>query len=109
MTAGTAIWVGNRPGKTRESALANRPRLSYPPLLDATRNGGFKLRAEYGTHAFGTGIESSTAGFDQSYLGPTVVLKQGDTRARVENALNEEISVHWHGLMVSGDQDGGGT
>lgn len=107
MTAGTAIWVGNRPGKTSESALANRPRLSYPPLLDATRNGGFKLRAEYGTHAFGTGIESSTAGFDQSYLGPTVVLKQGDTRARVENALNEEISVHWHGLMVSGDQDGG--
>lgn len=107
MTAGTAIWVGNRPRKTSGAALANRPSLSYPPLLDATRNSEFKLRAEYGSHAFGTGIESSTAGFDQSYLGPTVVLKQGETRARVENALNEDISVHWHGLMVSGDQDGG--
>ncbi|MBG6145777.1 multicopper oxidase domain-containing protein [Roseibium album] len=107
MTAGTAIWVGNRPGKTNELALASRPRLSYPPLLDATRNSEFKLRAKYGTHAFGTGVESSTAGFDQSYLGPTVLLKQGETRARVENALNEDISVHWHGLMVSGDQDGG--
>lgn len=107
VTAGAVIWVGRQPGSTNAASLASRPRLSYPPLLDATGDGEFALGAQYGSHSFGTGVRSSTAGFNQPYLGPTVLFRNGETHARVGNALNEDITVHWHGLVIPGDQDGG--
>ncbi|WP_417692410.1 multicopper oxidase domain-containing protein [Roseibium sp.] len=107
LTAGAVTWIGRQPGSTNAASLASRPRLNYPPLLDATRNSEFKLGAQYGSHAFGTSVRSSTAGFNQPYLGPTILFTNGETRARVGNTLNEDITVHWHGLIVPGDQDGG--
>ena len=45
--------------------------------------------------------------FNGTIPGPTLQFTEGDTaRIRVHNALNEETSVHWHGVLVPNDQDG---
>ncbi len=87
-----------------------RPPLAMPPLLDATGSGRFNLSAQAGQSDFwGSGKSlSSTWGFNQPYLGPTLRLPaRGEVSARVENTLPEEISAHWHGLIVPGEVDGG--
>ncbi len=82
--------------------------LTMPPLLDATQTGRFLLTAQRGTTAFVDAGTSETWGFNQSYLGPTLRIAAGKTTgAEILNTLDEPISVHWHGLMVRGDADGG--
>jgi len=47
-------------------------------------------------------------GFNQPYLGPLIRVRPGaSTRATVENRAGRSISVHWHGLLVTGEVDGG--
>lgn len=89
-------------------AQAARRALAMPPLLDATASGRFLLRAQAGTTNF-LGMETSTTwGFNQPFLGPTLRLRStGVTAAEVSNALDEAISVHWHGLVAPGAVDGG--
>ncbi len=42
-----------------------------------------------------------------SYLGPTLRLRRGQTvKVHIENALREDTTVHWHGLHVPSDVDG---
>jgi FtsP/CotA-like multicopper oxidase with cupredoxin domain len=53
------------------------------------------------------GPETATAGFNQGFLGPTIVVANGSLAARIENAWGEAVSVHWHGLIVPGEHDGG--
>ncbi|MBN8829025.1 MAG: multicopper oxidase domain-containing protein [Sphingobacteriia bacterium] len=39
--------------------------------------------------------------------GPTIKAKVGDTlRVTVNNQLDEESSIHWHGILLPNDQDG---
>jgi len=60
------------------------------------------------THEFFEGIKSQTKGFNQSYLGPTIRLYQGEqVRVNFENRIEEATTVHGHGLHVNGDVDGG--
>lgn len=81
-------------------------RLAMPPLLDTRAKGRLSLKAASGSsHSFG-GPATPTAGFNQSYLGPTIVIQNGDLMAEVQNNLDEPISVHWHGLLVPGEHDG---
>ncbi len=82
--------------------------LSMPPLLDATQSGRFFLNAQAGKINFRDQSDSDTWGFNQSFLGPTLRMSnRGVTAAKVTNTLEEAISVHWHGLVVPGDVDGG--
>ena len=105
-------------GLATSSAFAVLPSLSFgqispkplfmPPLLDATQSGRFLLEAQQGQTSFLGKSSTGTWGFNQSYLGPTLRLATGQsTAAEVLNMLKEEISVHWHGLMVPGEVDGG--
>ncbi|MDZ7711370.1 MAG: multicopper oxidase domain-containing protein [Roseovarius sp.] len=83
-------------------------RLTMPPLLDATATGRFRLEARRGTTDFTGAGAGETWGFNQSYLGPTLRLATGQTtEAEIVNALSEAITVHWHGLVVPGEADGG--
>lgn len=85
------------------------PRLTMPPLLDTRTSGRLDLRAMAGTTSFGRGRLSRTVGFNQSYLGPTILVDNDSTVAtRVMNTLNEDITAHWHGAIVPGIHDGGG-
>jgi FtsP/CotA-like multicopper oxidase with cupredoxin domain len=82
-------------------------RLAMPPLRDTRATGRLALTARPGTARFLGRAESVTAGFDQDYLGPTVVMRDGPLGVTVDNALGETLTVHWHGLLVPGEHDGG--
>ncbi|WP_206453903.1 multicopper oxidase family protein [Aurantimonas marina] len=81
--------------------------IRLPPLLDG-RTGPIRLEAKAGATVFAGGAPSSTMGFNQSYLGPTVLLRRGTIPpVRVENGVDVPITLHWHGLTVPSSADGG--
>jgi blue copper oxidase len=82
-------------------------RLAMPPLLDTRSTGRLSLQAQSGSRSFIGGAATPTAGFNQDYLGPTIIIKNGDLAAEVTNALKSPVSTHWHGLLVPGEHDGG--
>lgn len=86
---------------------ATAPRLTLPPMLDVTTTGRLALSAMTGQHDYGAGVASATLGFSQPYLGPTIRMANGPLGAEIANTLAEPTSLHWHGLMVPGEQDGG--
>lgn len=60
------------------------------------------------THDFGNGAASQTFGINQSYLGPVIRAKQGQTLPfDVANNIGDTSTLHWHGLHIPGDVDGG--
>jgi blue copper oxidase len=83
--------------------------LPIPPLIDAAKQGGaVKLKVTSGRHAFVKGKPTQSYGYSGPLLGPTVRLRRGDeVEMTVENALGVDTTVHWHGLLVPGDVDGG--
>ena len=84
--------------------------LVIPPLLTGTTSDGvttFSLTAQQGTRVL-DGVSRRTAGFNDTYLGPTIRIAQGQrVRIRVTNRLSESTTVHWHGLHVPAEDDGG--
>lgn len=51
--------------------------------------------------------ETPVWAYNQSVPGPEIRVTQGDrVRIVVENALDEDTTVHWHGLRVPHDMDG---
>ncbi len=86
------------------AAHAQNP-LAIPPALDMDT---FDLVVDEHVHQFFPGINTNTYGASAEYLGPTLVLHKGDTtNIRVHNQLAQITSMHWHGMHVPGDQDGG--
>lgn len=80
------------------------------PLTDLT--GGIAdripLKLSPAKHDFGTGAASDTFGINHSYLGPVLKVKQGQTLPfEVSNSIGETSTLHWHGLHIPGEVDGG--
>jgi len=49
-----------------------------------------------------------TLGFNGDYLGPTLrFTDRQDVNIKIENTLDDETTVHWHGLHVPAEFDGG--
>jgi len=68
----------------------------------------FILDAQFGETNFIGSRLTQTLGYNGSYLGPVIRLRQGEkVNIRVNNELNYPTTVHWHGLVVDGEQDGG--
>lgn len=91
-------------------ANAAEPReLKIPELIDARHHGqSVSLRVQPGKTSFFPGRESETLGYNGSYLGPTLRVHRGDdVEVAVTNALSEDTTVHWHGLLIPGELDGG--
>ncbi len=82
-----------------------------PSLAPAQRNGqqvSFNLQINASQHQFFKGINTPTFGINQSYLGPVLRAKQGDTvTINVRNGLNEVATLHWHGMTLPAKMDGG--
>jgi len=80
-----------------------------PQLIDAASQGNaVKLKVMSGMHAFIEGKPTRTYGYSAPVLGPVVRLRRGDeVKMTVENALDVVTTVHWHGLLVPGTNDGG--
>lgn len=65
------------------------------------------LTIKEGIKQFYKGINTSTIGYNGSYLGPTLILNKGQKiNLEVENQLTDTTTTHWHGLHVSPTNDG---
>ena len=79
--------------------------MAIPPLLDEDT---FNLTVGEHQHQFYPGVITTTYGVNGPYLGPTLILRQGDTaHFRVTNQLPQVTNMHWHGMHVPGTVDGG--
>jgi len=86
------------------SAFSQNP-LVIPPALTGTT---FQLSLEEGITNFFPGINTNTMGANGSLLGPTLILNQGDfVSIEVDNQLMDTSTIHWHGLHVAPEHDGG--
>lgn len=95
----------------------NRPAMILPtdPIISATE----KLRRVPGARVHDVnltagpatidlaGIEVDTWAFNGSVPGPEIRVRAGDVvRARLQNGLPEETTIHWHGIAIRNDMDG---
>lgn len=66
------------------------------------------LRLQKSEYGFYPGVKTQTMGVNGDILGPTIMLHQGQTvKINVDNQLGEATSLHWHGMHVSPENDGG--
>ncbi len=79
--------------------------LFIPSTLEGTT---FELTIDESTRQFFAGQTTQTIGFNGDFLGPTLIFNQGDAiDITVNNDLSESTTVHWHGMHVSPEVDGG--
>ena len=93
--AGAALWPVLSPGL---AALERRP-----------TNGQLRLRAGKGTAPLlgADSIPVQVWSYNGEVPGPELRFRQGDRlKVVVENALDEETTVHWHGVRVPNSMDG---
>ena len=77
-------------------------------IPDTLSGSSINLELQYGQVEFYTGFETNTIGYNQNLLGPTILLENGqDVSINVSNGLSESTTLHWHGLHVSSENDGG--
>ena len=86
---------------------ASRPMLPIPDLLTPDIHGAVRLIAQRGvSHWHGKAVNSW--GYNGALLGPAIEMRRGKTlRVQLENRLPQATTVHWHGLEVPGEVDGG--
>jgi len=76
-----------------------------PPTLSGTN---IDLTLQTGTHQFYSGTNTNTYGANGNILAPTLLLNQGDfVNFTVNNTLSDTTTIHWHGLHVAPQNDGG--
>jgi|GEM_PF-1507900 len=113
LVAGAAVAAGTaftRAARAATFAAASEPQsLNIPPLLDSRTQGqAIELAVQAGRTEFFPGLESDTLGYSGSYLGPTIRVHRGDNvQIAIANSLQEATTVHWHGLIVPAELDGG--
>ena len=83
-------------------------RLPIPTLVDATNGSPVDLHIRHGKMSFLPGVQTSTLGISQNYLGPTIRTRKGtNLNLHYRNSLSEGVAIHGHGLHVPGEVDGG--
>lgn len=106
-----AIWWFTSPIDTVGEVAFTRP-LPIPPLaesrIDADGNRVFDLTAKAGAAELVPGGRAATWGFNGDYLGPTLRARAGEqVKVNVRNTLGEPTTVHWHGMHLPAEMDGG--
>ena len=92
---------------SRSVFAASRPALPVPNLLTADARNRITLTIQAGKTQFGP-HQAPTWGYTGNLLGPALKLKKGEAvTVDIHNRLAEETTVHWHGLEVPGEVDGG--
>jgi bilirubin oxidase len=83
---------------------------SQNPLFipDTLSGASISLNLQNGQVEFYPGFSTNTIGYNQNILGKTIILEKGnDVTFNVSNSLSESTTLHWHGLHVSAENDGG--
>lgn len=66
------------------------------------------LALQEGVTSFYPGVNTSTMGANGPLLGPTLIMSQGDNvDITIDNQLADTTTIHWHGMHVSPENDGG--
>lgn len=79
--------------------------LFIPPTLTGTT---FNLNVQTGTQNFFPSNPTPTYGINGPFLSPTIIVNQGDVvTLNVNNGLPVATTMHWHGLHVAPENDGG--
>ena len=92
--------------------IANAKPLPIPVLLQLSKIDeaflDYYLTAQIGTTNFIGDKQTPTMGYNGSFLGPVIKVTKGEAiRMHITNNLQDDTSVHWHGLEVTGSADGG--
>lgn len=96
------------PGWSRLAFAADRPALPIPLLLKPNAKGVMVLNLQRGQSQFTPGVNTETWGINGNILGPALRVKRGEpVTVTVNNQLNVASTVHWHGLEIPGQVDGG--
>ncbi|MFK5879830.1 MAG: multicopper oxidase domain-containing protein [Flavobacteriaceae bacterium] len=80
-----------------------------PLQVPSTLTGAnINLTLQNGTTQFYVGQTTNTMGANGNILGPTLILNQGDfVNFSINNQLADITTIHWHGMHVSAENDGG--
>lgn len=85
--------------------------LPIPALLTGEQRADgvhYHLTAQHGETRFYPGQPTPTLGINGHYLGPTLLLRQHESvHIHVNNELDETTTLHWHGMNVPAEADGG--
>ena len=114
LSATTALWLvtgcggGNKSSST--TVPINSKALLIPTLLKPTTKNGvqhFDLNIQEAKHSFFDGVQTATYAINSTYLGPTLLMQNGDkVSVNYRNKLQETITIHGHGMHVPPSQDG---
>ncbi|WP_158781783.1 multicopper oxidase CueO [Pantoea sp. BAV 3049] len=84
-----------------------RPELPVPALLTPDPRGMINIAAQQGQTQW-MGKSFTTWGYNGNLLGPALQLERGKpVTLNLHNKLPEATTVHWHGLELPGEVDGG--
>lgn len=101
------VASGVLPAWSREAMVGQRPLLTTPSLLEPDLHQRIDLTAMTGRSVW-NGNTVATWGYNGGYLGPTIKLQRNQpVSVRIHNQLPVDTTVHWHGLVVGGEVDGG--
>lgn len=108
---GFAVTYTGAQQTATDGADFDRP-LAVPPLLEPTVGSDgvkrFAVRLQTGQTELLPGKRTDTWGINGSYLGPTLRARKGDKVAvDVRNTLPEATTIHWHGMHLPPEMDGG--
>ncbi len=79
--------------------------LAIPPIISGQV---IDLDLQHGTVEFFPGQTTNTMGANGPLLGPTILLdKDQQVTINVTNSLGEATTLHWHGMHVAPENDGG--
>lgn len=91
--------------------------VAYAPLIgqqnklnipDTLSGNDIHLTLQKGTFPFFSGQLTETMGANGNLLGPTLMLKKHQqVKLNVKNELGEPTTMHWHGMHVAPENDGG--
>ncbi|WGD36504.1 multicopper oxidase domain-containing protein [Lysinibacter sp. HNR] len=109
--AGCSTVASRDPESTRGEINFNNE-LTIPPLAESSQtpdgHRSFNLTPRSSKTEFIPGRDTTTFGYNGSYLGPTIRAQRGETVAiHVQNDLSEATTVHWHGMKLPAAMDGG--
>lgn len=114
VVAAGGVWFASNSARATPPAAGAvdfiRP-LAVPPLAPSRVEDGvrvFELTADEASTTFVDGRPTPTLGYNGSYLGPTLVAERGErVRVDVANHLDASTTVHWHGMHLPAEMDGG--
>lgn len=79
--------------------------LFLPPAISSSN---ISLTLNEATYSFYPGDTVQTMGANGPILGPTLIMNQGDNVSlNVQNNLADTTTIHWHGMHVAPENDGG--